>query len=97
MEPVRISPYTLIYIWVGVGFLAGLVLLLVGWAKGKTKLGALGLLASTVGGGLLGIFLIVPAVAGFLWLILRRPATTAPVESNVSDAGSFENSPDNAE
>jgi hypothetical protein len=86
METLRISPYTLIYIWLGVGFLAGLVILLVGRSKGKTKLGAIGLLASTVGGGILGIFLIVPIVAIFLWLILRG-------RSNAASSGPSDTSP----
>jgi hypothetical protein len=83
MEPIRISPYTLIYIWVGVGIVAGLILLLTGWSKGRTKLGALGLLSSTVGGGLLGIFLIVPVFAIFLWLIFRSPKDTSPTAESV--------------
>ena len=92
MEPIRISPYTLIYIWLGVGFVVGLVLLAIGFAKGKMKLGLLGLLSSTIGGGLLGIFLIVPVFAVFLWLILRShqppqgSETDSPMNSSDSEA-----------
>ena len=89
MEPIRISPYTLIYIWAGVGLVAGLVLLLFGWYKGKTKLGALGLLSSIVGGALLGIFLIVPVFIIFVWLIYRTPRDSAPAETP-ADADSDE-------
>lgn len=85
MEPIRIDPYTLIYVWLGIGFAAGLLLLLVGWFKGKAKLGALGLLCSTVGGGLLGIFLIVPVFILFMWLIFR-PAPEVPTDTAVGDA-----------
>ena len=82
MEPiVRLNPYTLIYIGLGVGFVAGLILLLVGWLKGKVRLGAVGLVASVIGGGLLGLFLVVPVFAVFLWLILRRAPISSPADA----------------
>lgn len=84
MEPIRISPYTLIYVWLAVGFVAGLVLLLIGWSKRKAKLGALGLLCSTVGGGVLGIFLILPVFILFMWLIFRSPTETPAVSADDS-------------
>jgi len=93
MEPIRISPYTLIYFWLGVGFVAGLILLLIGWAKGKLRLGALGLLSSTVGGGILGIFLIVPVFAVFIWLIFRTAPETAPTEVDAAPSAEMPNEP----
>jgi hypothetical protein len=41
------------------------------------KLGILGLIASTVGGALLGLLLAVPFAAIFMWLIIRKPSTAA--------------------
>ena len=95
MEPIRISPYTLIYFWLGGGFVAGLILLLIGWVKGKLRLGALGLLSSTVGGGLLGIFLIVPVFVVFLWLIFRTAPETAPVDVDAAPSTEISNEPAN--
>ena len=95
MEPIRISPYTLIYVWLGIGFVAGLLLLLIGWAKGKLKLGALGLLSSTVGGGLLGIFLIAPVFAVFLWLIFRTPPESTPADVDAVPSSEISDEPAN--
>lgn len=58
-----------------VGFVIGLIPLILGIVKKKTKLGMLGLLASTIGGALLGLLLAVPAAVIFIWLILKKPAS----------------------
>jgi len=84
MEPIRINPYTFLYIGLGVGLGAGLILLMIGWLKGKAKLGAIGLAASIVGGGLLGIFLVIPVFAVFLWLILRKTSAAAPTNAGAA-------------
>lgn len=93
MEPiVRLNPYTLIYIGLGVGFVAGLILLLVGWLKSKAKLGAVGLVASVIGGGLLGLFLVVPVFAVFLWLILRKTPKSPPASTDVAGGDTAQDS-----
>ena len=61
----------------GIGFVIGLVPLIFGLVKGKLKLGVLGLLASTIGGALLGLLLSVPAAAVFIWKIMKKPAMPA--------------------
>ena len=86
MEPIRINPYTFLYIGLGVGLGAGLILLLIGWLKGKIKLGAVGLVASVIGGGLLGVFLVIPVFAVFLWLILRKSPATSPATADTAVA-----------
>ena len=65
----------------GVGFLIGLIPLVFGIVRKKLKLGVLGLLASTVGGALLGLLLALPFAAIFTWLIIKKPAT-APTSSS---------------
>ena len=90
MEPIRINPYTMIYVGLGVGFVAGLILLLIGWFKGRTKIGALGLLASVVGGGLLGIFLVAPVFAVFLWFLLRKSPASLPATVDIAAAADAE-------
>lgn len=57
-----------------IGFVIGLVPLVLGIVKKKIKLGLLGLLASTIGGALLGLLLAIPAAAIFTWLIFKKPA-----------------------
>ncbi len=66
-----------------VGFFLGLIPLCFGFFKGRKKLGILGIVCSTVGGAILGIFLSVPAVALFTWLIIRetKPATDAVTQA----------------
>jgi hypothetical protein len=55
------------------GFVVGLVPLIVGIIKKNVRLGGLGLLSSIVGGTLLGLLLAVPVGAVFTWLIIRKP------------------------
>jgi hypothetical protein len=92
MEPIRINPYTLIYIGLGVGLVAGLILLFIGWFNGKIKLGAVGLAASVIGGGLLGLFLVVPVFAVFLWVILRKSPATSPATADAAVADAEQDS-----
>jgi len=61
----------------GIGFAIGLVPLILGIVKKKIRLGVFGLLASTIGGALLGLLLSVPAVVIFVWLILARQDSSA--------------------
>ena len=65
----------------GIGFVVGLVPLVIGIVKKKLKLGVFGLLASTVGGALLGLILALPFAAVFTWLILKQPSTAATPDS----------------
>ncbi|QQS32245.1 MAG: hypothetical protein IPM50_11265 [Acidobacteriota bacterium] len=68
-----------------VGLVLGLVPLVAGVIKKKIRLGFFGLLASTVGGAILGIFLSIPAMAVFTWLILRSPDTSAAASDEISE------------
>ena len=56
----------------GIGFLLGLVPLIVGIVKKKVRTGVIGLIVATLGGALLGFILSIPAMAVFTWLILRE-------------------------
>lgn len=68
-----------------IGLLLGLIPLIVGIFRKKAKLGVLGLVASTVGGAILGLFLSVPAVGLFLWLILKKPEKIEPQQVVVNE------------
>jgi hypothetical protein len=76
MEPIHLTTQeAIIYaalINAAVGFFLGLIPLCFGFLKGRKKLGILGIVCATVGGAILGIFLSVPAVALFTYLIIRE-------------------------
>jgi hypothetical protein len=86
MDEVRLTmSEALLYVAIGgavVGFLLGLVPLVVGIVKKKVKIGVIGLIVSTLGGALLGVFISIPAMAIFTWLILREQVVaTDPIET----------------
>ncbi len=94
MEPIRISPYTLIWAGAGIGFLLGLIPLILGIRKGKTRFGVLAAISSAIGGAIAGIFLIIPIIAVFLWLILKKPVAntvSTPIENSDSEQFDSEN------
>ncbi len=68
------------------GAVIGVIPLLLGIFKRRALLGLAGLVISTIGGALAGIFLAIPAVILFVWLILRhRPKA----ESGSANDGGF--------
>jgi len=76
MEPIRVSTteffsYVML-INAAIGLVLGLVPLGFGFIRGQRWLGILGIVASTIGGALAGVFLSVPAMAIFTWLVVRR-------------------------
>lgn len=93
MGPIQISTREAIFYWVlinpGFGFVLGLVPLIAGFLKGKIRMGVYGLLASTAGGALLGVFLSIPAMAIFTWLIIRDQIKVE--ETGVSETDSENN------
>ncbi len=62
-----------------IGFFLGLVPLGFGYIRKKLRLGILGIVSATLGGAILGVFLSIPAMAIFTWLVIRdrvRPDET---------------------
>jgi hypothetical protein len=93
MEEVRLTGNEAILyalIPAGVGFLLGLVPLVAGFIKGKVRLGVFGLIASTLGGALLGFILSIPAMAVFTWLIVRDGFVADDVASDAPPTNSDE-------
>ncbi|HXG86631.1 MAG TPA: hypothetical protein VNI84_21615 [Pyrinomonadaceae bacterium] len=80
MEPIRISPYTLILFGTIAGLLFGLIPLILGIRKKRSTLGVIGLICSIIGGAISGIFLIIPVIAVFIYLILKKSPTTESAE-----------------
>lgn len=66
------------------GAVIGIIPLLLGILKHKSVLGLGGMIVSAIGGAVAGIFLAIPAVILFVWLILRNRAV-APDEINDID------------
>jgi len=78
MDEIRLSlPQATLIVGAAIGFLLGLIPLIVGIVKKKAKIGVIGLLVATVGGALAGVFISIPAMAIFTWLILREQHVAA--------------------
>ncbi|HEX3101135.1 MAG TPA: hypothetical protein VHQ01_05065 [Pyrinomonadaceae bacterium] len=75
MDPNTITPQQALVLGIlinaGVGLVVGLIPLVLGLVKRNVKYGFYGLLASIVGGAILGIILSIPAAVIFSWLIVR--------------------------
>ena len=65
-----------------IGVLLGLIPLLFGRFNKQIKLGVWGIVSTTIGGAILGVFLSIPSVIVFTWLIAR--ATQKEVSSKDS-------------
>lgn len=94
MDEVRLTmSQALLYVAIGgaaVGFLLGLVPLILGIVKKKVKTGVIGLIVSTLGGALLGVFISIPAMAIFTWLILREQVVATDTVETPPEPGSKE-------
>lgn len=81
MEPIRVEGIEAVYLFAAinaaVGFVLGLIPLGFGFFRGRAKLGVLGIVFSTLGGAILGLFLALPAVVIFMWLIIRKNESPA--------------------
>jgi hypothetical protein len=88
-EPIRLSiNEALVYaalINAAIGFVLGLVPLGFGFIRGQRRLGIFGILSATIGGALAGVFLSVPAMAIFTWLVVRRSRPDQPADPAEDD------------
>lgn len=73
----------------GLGLVFGLVVLILAIKRGKTKLGVVGLIASTLVGGAVSGLLALIVGAVFLWLILKKdnPIGARAANENPADVG----------
>ena len=85
--------YALI-IGVVLGFLLGLIPLILGIRKKKTRLGVYGLIASIIGGAISSILSLV-IVGVFIYLILKKPATKT--DSAAFDSGQLDSKDSNSD
>ncbi len=70
---IELDFYRITMIGTALGFILGLIPLVLGLIKKERKYAMFGFLGSLIGGALLGIFLSIPVTAIFTWLILRKP------------------------
>lgn len=77
-----------------IGFLLGLIPLVLGFLRKERSYGVFGFLGSCIGGAILGLFLSLPVAAIFTWLILRRPRnqTIETAANEAPTATAIENS-----
>ena len=66
------------------GFLLGLIPLILGIVKGRAKIGILGLIGSTIGSAILGLLLAIPIIGICIYLILKQPSSKPVSEPETS-------------
>lgn len=82
MQKIEITYTQMIMIGIGIGLVLGLIPLILGLVKGKKQLAIWGFLASTAAGAAWSLLSLITVIV-FIWLILRKPAVTAPVQAEV--------------
>ncbi len=87
MEPIHLSTREAI-LYFGminaiVGFVLSLIPLLFGYFNKQVRTGVIGIIVSTVGGAVLGIFASIPATIIFTWLVVRRSKAAAATRSTI--------------
>ncbi|HQY66241.1 MAG TPA: hypothetical protein PLD38_03080 [Pyrinomonadaceae bacterium] len=81
MEPYQLTTrealmwVMLINALIGLGL--GLIPLLFGYFNKQLRLGVIGIIVTTVGGAILGIFISIPATIIFTWLVARKSKSSA--------------------
>ena len=87
MDPTKMTTQELVIyatlINAGVGFVLGLVPLIIGFLKRNTKYALIGFVGSIVGGAILGVILSVPISAIFTWLIVRKPKASSETSPDI--------------
>ena len=84
----RINLYEVAMMGAALGLFLGLIPLILGFIKKERSYAVFGFLGSIIGGSLLGVFLSIPIVAIFTWLILRKPKSVAssPADSSTENS-----------
>jgi len=72
----------IVVINIAIGLALGLIPLSIGLIRGRAKYGLYGFLSCLIGGGILGVFLSIPACIFFSWLCVRQPKPADSVETD---------------
>ncbi len=67
------------------GFVLGLIPLIIGIVKKQPKLGVLGLIGAIIGNTILGLLLSIPIIGICIYLILKKQPAEAGFEPKMSD------------
>ena len=79
---IQLSPFQAgVLLGAGLGFILGLIPLILGIVKKKTKIGVLGFIGSIIGNAILGLLLSIPIVGICIYLILSKESP-----QNISDS-----------
>ncbi len=94
MEQIRLNPSQAILfltlVGVGVGILLGLIPLILGIRRKKTRLGVYGLICSIIGGAISSILSLI-IVGIFIWLILKKSGSETNSDfADASGVGEFD-------
>ncbi len=76
---IKVNFYQIAMLGAGLGALLGLLPLILGFVKKQRGYGLFGFLGSIIGGALLGVFLSLPIIAIFSWLIVKNAKHSAKV------------------
>jgi hypothetical protein len=93
---IELTYLQLLLIGMGVGFILGLIPLILGMVKGKKKLAIWGLVASIAAGTIQSLLALITVIV-FIWLILRKPAETEPAKAEVINENPVDDSVKTAE
>jgi len=89
VDPIQLStPQAVAYaaiINAGIGFVLGLIPLLLGYFYKQLKTGIIGIVVATVGGSIIGIFASVPAAVIFTWIVVSRSKPKS-IDVSVNDS-----------
>jgi len=96
MQKIELTYFQMVLIGIAVGFVLGLIPLVLGIIKGKKKLALWSFVASIAAGAAWSLFSLITVIV-FVWLILRKPVETKSVgveavSKSPVDAGAVENS-----
>ena len=89
MDPTNMTAMQWIMIGAGLGFVFGLIPLIIGVLKKNTSFGIYGLVASIAGGAALGLLLALPIAAIFTWLIVKKARSTSGLNSEDTGPQNF--------
>ncbi len=88
---IQLSPFQAgLLLGAGLGFVLGLIPLILGIIKKKTKIGILGFVGSIIGNTILGLLLSGPIVGVCIYLILKKETPDNISDSKVSAAADSE-------
>ena len=83
---IQVTPFQAgILLGAGLGLILGLIPLILGIVKKKTKIGVLGFIGAIIGNAVLGLLASIPIVGVCIYLILSKETAQKAFDTKVSD------------